>query len=62
LKSTEKQQYLRGLHLRGRCADQESGPCEKMQGRDSSVDSLRAENQADLDSKDCCAGAKQEQR
>jgi len=58
MKSTEKQQYLARASPSKPLADQESG-LRKDAGRDSSVDSLRAENQADLDSK-TASRAKQE--
>ena len=50
MKSTEKQQYLARVSPSKPLADKESG-LRKDAGRDSSVDLLRAENQADLDSK-----------
>src|SRR5467141_5012753 len=58
MKSTEKQQYLARASPSKPLADQESG-LRKDAGRDSSVDSLRAENEADLDSK-TASRAKQE--
>src|SRR5467141_363238 len=58
MKSTEKQQYLARVSPSKPLADKESG-LRKDAGRDSSVDLLRAENQADLDAK-TVPGAKQE--
>jgi len=58
MKSTEKQQYLARASPSKPLADQESG-LRKDVGRDSSVDLLRAENQADLDSQ-TASRAKQE--
>jgi len=58
VKSTEKQQYLARVSPSKPLADKESG-LRKDAGRDSSVDLLRAENQADLDAK-TVPGAKQE--
>src|ERR1700682_1452128 len=55
MKSTEKQQYLARGSPSKSLADKES-MARKDTGRDSSVDLLRAENQADLDAKTVPAG------
>src|ERR1700694_4560017 len=55
MKSTEKQQYLARGSPSKPLADKES-MARKDTGRDSSVDLLRAENQADLDAKTVPAG------